>query len=183
MAEDDQRRWDGRYASLGPAAIAPIEAPGFLASYAEAIPTRGCALDLACGQGRGTVWLAQRGLDVLGVDVSPVAIGQARELARCVCSRDRYRFAVFDLDHGLPAGPPVDVILCQYFRDRRLDRAIVERLAPGGVLAMVALSEVGAGAGRFRTVPGELVAAFGDLDRVAAGEGGGSAWLVARARL
>jgi hypothetical protein len=86
-----------------------------------------------------------------------------------------------DLDDGLPAGPPIDVILCHKFRDRRLDQAIIDRLAPGGVLAISALSEVGAAPGPFRATPGELPAAFAELDIVAAGEGQGQAWLLARA--
>ena len=87
-----------------------------------------------------------------------------------------------DLDDGLPDGPPVDVVLCHKFRNRRLDRAIIERLAPGGLLALATLSEVGAAPGPFRATPGELAAAFAGLDLIAAGEGQGHAWLLARAR-
>lgn len=181
VAEQDRRRWDERYASRGAVPADAVEPPSFLASHVETIPAAGKALDLACGQGRGAVWLARQGLDVLGVDVSPVAIGQARDLARRNGVDDRCRFIVFDLDDGLPAGPQVDVILCQKFRDRRLDQAIINRLAPRGVLAMATLSEVDAVPGPFRATPGELVAAFDALDLVAAGEGRGCAWLLARA--
>ena len=127
------------------------------------------------------MWLARRGLRVWGCDVSPAAISQARDLAHRNGTGDRCRFDVVDLDDGLPAGPPVDVILCHKFRDRRLDRAIIERLAPGGLLAIAVLSEVGAAPGPFRAAPGELPAAFAELDVVAAGEGQGHAWLLARA--
>ena len=121
-----------------------------------------------------------------GFDISPVAIGQARELARRSGIADRCRFDVFDLDDGLPIGllsdwPDADVILCHKFRDRRLDQAIIERLAPGGLLAIAALSEVDAAPGPFRARPGELTAAFAELELVAAGEGQGYAWLLARA--
>ncbi|OBK48838.1 bifunctional 2-polyprenyl-6-hydroxyphenol methylase/3-demethylubiquinol 3-O-methyltransferase UbiG [Mycobacterium sp. 1081908.1] len=180
MADDDRRRWDERYATAGPPPVGEVGPPGFVARHAELFPTAGRALDLACGQGRGAVWLARRGLDAWGCDVSAVAIDQARELARLAGVGDRCRFDVFDLDDGLPAGPPVDVILCHNFRDRRLDGAIVERLAPGGLLAIAALSEVGAAPGPFRAAPGELPAAFARLELVDAGEGDGHAWLVAR---
>ncbi len=125
--------------------------------------------------------LALRGLRVLGLAFSPVAIGQARALARRAGVGERCRFDVADLDRGLPVGPPADVIVCCKFRDRRLDRAIVERLAPGGLLAIAVLSEVGAGPGPFRAAPGELTAAFADLEPIAAGEADGQAWLLARA--
>jgi SAM-dependent methyltransferase len=178
---EDRRRWDERYTSQGPAAVDAVVPPSVLAAYAEVFPTAGKALDLACGPGLGSVWLALRGLQVLGLDISPVAVGHARELARRSGVDDRCRFDVVDLDDGLPAGSPVDVILCHKFRDRRLDQAIIERLAPGGLLAIAVLSEVGAGPGPFRAAPGELRAAFAQLELVAAGEGQGHAWLLARA--
>jgi SAM-dependent methyltransferase len=181
MAEEDRRRWNERYTTQGPPSASEVAPPGFVARHAEEFPTAGRALDLACGQGLGAVWLARRGLEVWGLDISPVAVGQARDLARRSGVGDRCRFDVADLDDGLPAGPPVDVILCHKFRDRRLDRAIVERLAPGGLLAIAALSEVGAKPGPFRAAAGELPAAFAGLDVVAAGEGEGLAWLLARA--
>jgi SAM-dependent methyltransferase len=180
MAEGDRRRWDERYAAQG-LPVRAVEPPDFLARHADLFPTAGRALDLACGQGLGAVWLARRGLDVWGFDVSAVAIGQAREVARLAGVGERCHFDVFDLDDGLPAGAPVDVILCHKFRDRRLDQAIIERLAPGGLLAIAALSEVGAAPGPFRAAPGELPAAFAELNLVAAGEGRGHAWLLARA--
>ncbi|OBA75045.1 SAM-dependent methyltransferase [Mycobacterium sp. 1554424.7] len=180
MAEDDRRRWDERYATAGPPPLSEVAPPGFVARHAELFPTAGRALDLACGQGRAAVWLGRRGLNVWGCDVSAVAIDQARDLARRAGAGARCRFDVFDLDDGLPAGPPADVILCHNFRDRRLDGAIVERLAPGGLLAIAALSEVGAAPGPFRAAPGELPAAFAGLELVDAGEGDGHAWLLAR---
>jgi SAM-dependent methyltransferase len=240
MAVQDRVRWDERYARSGPVTVGALEPPGILALHADAFPTTGHALDLACGQGFGAVWLAHRGLDVRAFDISPVAINQARELARRSGVVDRCRFDVFDLDDGLPVGllsdgprlssrsrahrpgplsdgprlssrsrahrpgplsdgprlssrtrahrpgplsdwPDADVILCHKFRDRRLDQAIIERLAPGGLLAIAALSAVDAAPGPYRVGPGELSAAFAELELVAAGEGQGYAWLLARA--
>ncbi len=182
MTRKDECRWDARYTTLGPPPVSAVEPPYILGRHADLFPTGGRALDVACGQGLGAVWLARRGLDVWGLDISPVAISQARDLARHAGVDDRCRFDVADLDDGLPAGPPADVILCHKFRDRRLDQAIIERLAPGGLLAIAVLSEVGAAPGPFRAVPGELSVAFAGLDQVAAGEGEGRAWLVARSR-
>lgn len=182
MSEQDRARWDQKYAGHGPVPVGPDEPPAVFAPYREVFPTSGRALDVACGQGAGAVWLARRGLAVWGLDISAVAIGHARDLARGSGVGGRCRFDVVDLDDGLPAGPPVDVVWCHKFRDRRLDSAIVRRLAPGGVLAVCSLSEVGAAPGPFRALPGELAAAFADLELVAAGEGDGRTWLVARAR-
>jgi 2-polyprenyl-3-methyl-5-hydroxy-6-metoxy-1,4-benzoquinol methylase len=181
VTREDQRRWDERYAGQAPASVDAVEPPSVLAAFADQFPTSGTALDLACGRGLGSIWLARRGLEVWGLDISSVAISQARDLARRSGVYERCRFDVVDLDQGLPPGTPVDVILCHKFRDRRLDRAIVERLAPGGLLAIAALSEVDASPGPFRAAPGELPAAFAELDLVAAGEGQGHAWLLGRA--
>ncbi|BBY15794.1 class I SAM-dependent methyltransferase [Mycolicibacterium litorale] len=180
MTAGDGAHWDRRYAELGPAPVGAVALPGVFAPHSSAFPTEGAALDLACGQGRIGLWLAELGLTVHGSDVSAVAIEQAAAAARQRGVSDRCRFEVLDLDGGLPVGPPADVIVCHMFRDERLDRALVARLAPGGLLAIAALSEVGAAPGRFRTRPGELAEAFADLDVVAAGEGSGTAWLMGR---
>jgi SAM-dependent methyltransferase len=177
MTEKDRLRWDERHDDR------PLPIPGppeVFAPYEQLFPAAGIGLDLACGQGAASVWLALRGLDVLGVDVSPVAIERARKLAADNEIGWRCQFEVVDLDDGLPAGPPADVIICHKFRDRRLDAAIVDRLAPGGLLAISALSEVGAEPGPFRVAAGELPAAFAGVKQLSAGEGGGEAWLLAR---
>lgn len=181
MTREDRRRWDERYASQKPASRPAVEPPSVLAPYTDTFPTSGKALDLACGQGMGSVWLARRGLDVWGLDISSVAITQAQDLARRSGVDERCRFDVVDLDEGLPPGARVDVILCHKFWDRRLDRAIIERLAPGGLLAIAVLSEVGASPGPFRAAAGELPAAFADLSLFSAGEADGYAWLLALA--
>lgn len=180
MGEADRHRWDERSAANGPPSVSSVAPPHIFADFADAFPATGTALDLACGPGLGSVWLATRGLHVTGLDISPVAVGHARELAQRAAVAARCRFDVVDFDDGLPPGPPADVIVCCKFRDRRLDRAIIERLAPDGLLAIAVLSEVGGAPGPFRAAPGELTAAFAELDPVAAGEGNGYAWLLAR---
>lgn len=181
MTGEDRRRWDERYADKGSPRADATRPPRILSAHADTFPITGRALDIACGQGLGSVWLALRGMEVWGLDISAVAIDQARDLAQRNGVADRCRFDVVDLDDGLPAGPAVDVVLCHKFRDRRLDEAMLGRLRPGGLLALVALSEVGAAPGPFRATPGELPAAFPGLELVDAGEGDGSAWLLGRA--
>jgi SAM-dependent methyltransferase len=178
MSDDDRVRWDQRYTDRD--SEQPDALPTAFEDFAGAFPTAGRALDLACGRGAASVWLARRGLDVVGLDVSPVAIAAAREEARASGLTARCRFEVADLDNGLPPGPPADVVVCTKFRDARLDKAVIARLAPGGLLAISALSEVGASPGPFRARAGELRRAFGALDIIAHGEAAGEAWLLAR---
>jgi SAM-dependent methyltransferase len=182
LSEDDRRRWDARHAETETAATVHAMPPPLFAPFEDLFPTRGLALELACGRGQCAVWLARRGMEVYGIDVSPVAIELARDLAARSGVADRCRFDAVDLDAGLPAGPPADLILCHLFRDARLDRSILDRLAIGGLLAIAALSEVGARPGRFRAGSGELRDAFRELELLAHGEGEGHAWLLGRRR-
>ena len=180
MSTSDRLRWDENYA--GRPAVDPdaATAPADFTDCEQAFPAVGTALDIACGRGGAAVWLARRGLQVWGIDVSAVAIEQARELAAHWGVSDRCRFSTADLDVGLPPGPAADVIVCHRFRDPGLYPAISDRLAPGGLLAISVLSEVGGAPGRFRATSGELTAAFGTLTTIAAGEADGIAWLLAR---
>jgi SAM-dependent methyltransferase len=182
VAVSDGAHWDRRYTRLGHPPAEAVGVPDVFAAHSTLFPTAGVALDIACGHGRTAVWLAERGMTVFGVDISAVAVEQATATARRRRVADRCHFEVVDLDGGLPAGPVADLIVCHLFRDERLDRALVERLAPGGLLAIAALSEVGAAPGRYRVGPGALTDAFADLDVVAADEGSGVAWLLGRRR-
>jgi SAM-dependent methyltransferase len=182
MSEADRRDWDRRYTEGGVAPLDESGPPPVFAAHEDHFPATGNALELACGRGRGAVWLAGRGMDYYGVDISPVAIDLARQLVAAQGVADRCRFQVHDLDGGLPPGPRVDLLLCYLFRDPMLDQAIVDRLKPGGLLATAVLSEVGAEPGRFRARPGELREAFGSMEILVEGEGKGMAWLIGRRR-
>lgn len=181
MTRQDRTHWDERYARVGPAPAHALVLPPFFEAHEDLFPTAGRALEIACGRGRGAVWLASRGLDVWGLDISVVAVELARDLAARSGVGHRCTFDVVDLDDGLPEGPPVNVVLCHLFRDPRLDEAIIKRLAPGGLLAVAVLSEVGVGPGPFRSPPGDLRSAFATLDLIAEGEREGTAWLLATA--
>jgi SAM-dependent methyltransferase len=75
FARDD---WNERYAQKD---LVWTAAPNrrFVAEVVS-LPA-GRALDLACGEGRNAVWLAERGWRVTGVDFSDVALAKAAELA------------------------------------------------------------------------------------------------------
>lgn len=181
MSTDDQLRWDRRYLDgehVGGKAT-DLDPPVGFAAVVGLFPTAGTALDLACGAGGGAVWLAQRGLDVVGIDVSPVAVGLAEQLASSHGVEGSCRFVVHDFDLGLPETAMVDLITCHLFSAPDLDEAILGRLAPGGTLAITVLSEVGGEPGPFRARPAELLDRFGSLDVLHHHEAEGRATLVA----
>jgi SAM-dependent methyltransferase len=69
-------------------------------------------LDLGCGTGADSIYLAERGFDVTGVDFTPIAINRARAAAELAGVSDRCRFVLGDITAPVPgiAGPH-DVIL------------------------------------------------------------------------
>ena len=180
MSEEDSCLWDSRYVQGTPASAATAYPLTPFADHQGQFPTTGLTLELACGRGEAAVWFARAGMSVVGVDVSPEAISLARELAAKEGVAAQCHFEVFDLDAGLPPTAPVDLLICHNFRSPDLYAAMQQRLAPGGLLAIVTLSEVGAAPGRFRAKPGELAAAFTGLTTVYTSEGEGRAWLLAR---
>ena len=70
--------WDARY--QGPDLIWSATPNMWVAQQThDLVP--GCALDLACGEGRNSIWLAQQGWQVTGVDFSSAGLDKARMLA------------------------------------------------------------------------------------------------------
>lgn len=178
MSAADRERWDARHGSLGLGTPMP---PDGLRGRLSLLPAPGRALDVACGRGSVAVWLAQGGFVVDAVDVSPEALRSGRALAAEVgTGGGAVRFSVADLDAGLPVAGPYSLVVCQRFRDPALYPALVDVLAPGGLLVITVLSEVDEEPGRFRAVPGELAAAFASLEVLAHEEGNGEATLLAR---
>ncbi len=71
--------WNARY---GATDLVWGAAPNrFVEQALRDLAPRGRALDLACGEGRNAIWLAEKGWQVTGVDFSRVAIERARKLA------------------------------------------------------------------------------------------------------
>jgi len=74
----DREEWDRRYE--GTDLLWRAEPNRFFAEEASDLPA-GTMLDLACGEGRNAIWLAERGWNATGVDFSAVALTKARRLA------------------------------------------------------------------------------------------------------
>jgi 2-polyprenyl-3-methyl-5-hydroxy-6-metoxy-1,4-benzoquinol methylase len=183
VAGGDRERWDARHRAVeqaGPAA-GPMP-PDALRGREHLVPGGGRALEVACGRGSVSVWLAARGFTVDAVDVSEVALAGGAALAERHGVGDRLRWWAHDLDAGLPAGcaGPYDAVVCQRFRDPALYPVLAGLLAPGGLLVLTVLSEVDDAPGAFRARPGELADAFGGLSVLDHRERDGEASLLAR---
>lgn len=99
-----------------------------------ALPRKGLELDVACGPGRGALWAARRGFEVLAVDLSPVALARLeRDARRRGLS---IRTLALDLESAPPPSGPFVLITCLAYLQRDLFGPLAERLALGGWLAV-----------------------------------------------
>jgi SAM-dependent methyltransferase len=78
---DHETRWNARYRAAGDDYLFGIEPNHFLARRAHLFQDGHTALSVADGEGRNSVWLAEQGLNVTAVEISPVAVAKARKLA------------------------------------------------------------------------------------------------------
>ena len=130
--------------------------------------TRGRALDVGCGTGSNALWLAERGFDVLGVDISPIAIERAR--AKLAGSTLRCRFETSDFLARAPTAPAFELVFdrgCFHIFDEAEERAcfatrVAAALAPGGLWLTLSGSTEGSprDGGPPRRSARELVAAI-----------------------
>ncbi|NLE82435.1 MAG: class I SAM-dependent methyltransferase [Rhodococcus sp.] len=136
----DAHAWDERYSQNDLVWGSPPNA--VVVEQLTALP-HGRALDLACGEGRNSLWLATRGWHVTGIDYSSVAIDKARTLAsrspRSVRERLDYRTGdITDAEWG----ESYDLALLIYVhlprsqRNHAVRRAI-DSLKPDGILMIL----------------------------------------------
>ncbi|MDZ7676192.1 MAG: class I SAM-dependent methyltransferase [Acidimicrobiales bacterium] len=108
----DADAWDDRYRATE--LVWSASPNQFVADRVAGI-TPGRALDVACGEGRNAIWLAEHGWDVLGIDFSPVAIDKARQIAerRADGITGTIDFRVGDVSE-LGGGDSFDLVLVVY---------------------------------------------------------------------
>jgi SAM-dependent methyltransferase len=137
-----QEFWDERYASRD--SLWRGNPNTHLVSEAGDLPP-GTALDVGSGEGADAIWLAQRGWQVTGVDVSTVALERAaRHAARAGGGvADRIQWQHADLMGWDGPAERYDLVSAQYMhlppgpRDA-LFRQLASAVAPGGTLLVAA---------------------------------------------
>jgi SAM-dependent methyltransferase len=115
----------------------------------ELIETRAIApgrtLEVGCGTGTNAIYLAEHGFEVVGVDVSPVAIENARARAHGRC-----RFETVDFLSEAPPGAPFQFVFdrgCFHTFDEDHERVrfaenVARALSDGGVwLSLIGSTE------------------------------------------
>lgn len=130
--EADRIKWNERFGSEN-SFLGEHPSP-FLSSVIERLlslaPGRQ-ALDIACGEGRNSIFLARHGFRVTGIDISDVGIAKAEHKARAEGLEIDFRR--IDLD-GWQIDGQYDLLLNFNFLLRALIPDEVRALVPGGLL-------------------------------------------------
>ena len=135
------RHWEEHYTGAERVWSGRVNAT-FAAVVADLSP--GTALDVGCGEGADALWLAERGWQVTGLDVSETAARRAREAAHDRgFSDDQVRFVSGDAVETLPAGA-FALVSASFLHSWEADfpriallRAAASRVAPGGRLVVI----------------------------------------------
>jgi SAM-dependent methyltransferase len=135
-------QWDERY---GSADLVWSATPNRWVEQLTADLPVGRALDLAGGEGRNALWLADRGWQAIVVDLSEVALDRVRGLAAKRFGANDQRVSTLRADVRTYQPPPgsFDLVLLVYLHvpadDRRtVVRSAASAVAPGGRLLVVA---------------------------------------------
>ncbi len=129
--------WNARYSASE--LVWTSEPNRLFASEVEELEP-GRALDLACGEGRNAVWLAERGWRVTGIDFSDVALAKAERLAQ---SRGvEVDWVLADVVEHAPPPESFDLVAILYLQlpHEELVRALngaAAAVAPGGTLIVL----------------------------------------------
>jgi len=99
--------------------------------------TPGPTLEIGAGTGTNAIWMAERGFDLLGVDVSPLAVERAQ--AKMAGRTLRCRFSAWDFLAAPPSGGPFKFVFdrgCFHVFDEpgerdRFAAQVAAVLAPG----------------------------------------------------
>jgi len=128
----DAAGWDDRYAERE--LVWSVEPNAWVEELTVDLPP-GRALDLAAGEGRNALWLAERGWDVTAVDFSSIALDRARRLGRDRLGPDAGTLTIVraDLLEYEPPAAAFELVLLVYLHLRAPDRRRVVSAAAGAV--------------------------------------------------
>jgi SAM-dependent methyltransferase len=160
----DRQRWDLRYRDG--AYAARYWPAAYLKQLLEAgtIAGAGRALDVACGRGRNSLFLADQGYRVDAVDVAPVAIAQAANLALNLGRRINWQCRDLTQVHAPFERRAYALIVMFRFVAPELSRRLLEGLDADGLLVIEEHMRwpqtealVGPTSQRFRVAPGQIL--------------------------
>mgnify|MGYP006271918017 CR=1 FL=1 len=129
MTEQLTAKWDAFYRESD-SDCHPVHV---LRQHMYLLPRKGQCLDLACGLGANSIFLAELGLSVDAWDISQVALKKLQHKADLQGFLPIQCRKVYIQANSLPRNQ-YDVIVVSRFFDRSLSDAIIGALKPGGIL-------------------------------------------------
>jgi 2-polyprenyl-3-methyl-5-hydroxy-6-metoxy-1,4-benzoquinol methylase len=146
----DRHQWNERYAAQP--LLWNVD-PGPLLGGEVGDRQPGRALDLGAGEGRTSLWLAERGWQVTAVDFSDVALDRGRRRVEAAGAAGSVEWICADLVDYEPDGRPYDLVLLLFVhlrapQRRRLLRRAAAALAPAGVILVVGYDSTNATNGK-----------------------------------
>ena len=102
---DQNSIWSKRYSDAGKEYLFGTEPNRFLARREQLLQEGHNAISIADGEGRNSVWLAELGLEVTGIEISAVAIEKARHLA----AARKVKVDFMQADMLAPGWPPIEM--------------------------------------------------------------------------
>ena len=121
MSREDKEKWDKKYIAKAEL-LKPREASAVLKKYAL-VGGGTKALDLACGAGRNTCYLAQVGYVVDAVDIAEIALDTLQKEASSLGILKNIEIKLEDLDCFEPQEDTYSLIIMMNY----LDRGLIER--------------------------------------------------------
>ena len=104
----------------------------FLVENIDILP-KGKALDLAMGYGRNTLFLANHGYEVEGIDISTQCVSRVRKIAEASDLKVTATCSDLEKDYVIEK-ESYDLIICFYYLQRALFPDILDGVKPGGAV-------------------------------------------------
>lgn len=155
MALEDKERWDEKYLNNQ----IPDEPIKLITDYAK-LSNGTQALDIACGMGRHSKYLASLGFEVDALDISSVALSQLEALPHIHAKE-------VDFDTYTLPKEKYDLIVCTYYLERKLFPQMIEAVKPEGMILFETFlhhpdNERAPSNPAFMLQAGELASSFGE---------------------
>ena len=146
----NREEWNERYRAVP--TLWNVDPGPFLGREVGAA-TPGVALDLGAGEGRNSIWLAQRGWRVTAVDFSDVGLARGRERAEQAGVDTPITWVCEDVAEFQPAPSAFDLVLSLFLhvpadQRRTVLRRAADALAPGGTILVVGYDHANATEGK-----------------------------------
>jgi len=131
MSLQDKTKWDEKYLDK-PRLLLPRDASPNLQKYFSQLSGE-YALDLACGNGRNTMYLAENGFRVKAIDIAQIAMDSLESQVKTKGLEGKVDLVCHDLDSYQLHEETFDLIIMSNFLDRDLIQKAKHSLKKGAL--------------------------------------------------